>query len=246
MVQTLKAWSHSALAVFESCPYRAKLARIDKIPEPARPAPPNGKEHANDRGSRIHDHCESYVRHNTDLMLPEMIPFQKGFENLRILFKQGKVEMEDMWCYDDAWRSIDPKNTADTWLRVKVDVIAFIEPDEAVVIDHKTGRKFGNEIKHGEQAQLYQLAAFLRYPELEKVTTEFWYLDQDDISTQTYTRKQGLRFLKRFNQRGTTFTTTTDFTPKPNQNSCKFCPYGPKEFSNKWVNKSGHCEYGVN
>ena len=95
----------------------------------------------------------------------------------------------------------------------------------------------GNEIKHMEQCQLYQLAAFLRYPELEEVTIELWYLDQDDLTTRTFTRKQGLRYLKFFHDRGEKMTTETEFAPNPNMYSCRWCPYGPKG--------TGHCEVGI-
>ena len=41
----VKAWSYSALKVFEECPYRTYIQRIKKIPEPSSPAA--------DRGSQI-------------------------------------------------------------------------------------------------------------------------------------------------------------------------------------------------
>lgn len=247
MQQTLKSWSFSALQVFESCPFRSKLAKIDKIPEPERPAPPNGKEHANDRGSRIHDHAENFVRGKTDIMLPEMLKFEQGFLNLRKLFEQDKVEMEDMWCFNDAWQDVEPNDWNNIWTRIKLDAIVFLGDNEehAVVIDHKTGKKFGNEIKHGQQLQLYALATALLFDNIEKITAELWYLDQNELTSLTFTRKQALRFLRSWNERGMKMTTETQFNPKPNKNSCMFCPYGPVEMSNKWVNKSGHCKHGV-
>jgi RecB family exonuclease len=148
-----------------------------------------------------------------------------------------------MWCFDRDWAPVS--DGAHTWLRVKLDAFALIDDDHAVVIDYKTGKKFGNEIKHAQQCQLYQLAAFLRYPELEKITAELWYLDVDDISTQTFTRTQGLKFFKGFDNRAREMTSTTIFRPKANVYNCKFCPYAPAEYSNKWVNKSGDCRYGI-
>lgn len=246
MSQTIKAWSHSALSTYESCPFRAKLAKIDKIPEPERPAPPNGSEHANDRGSRIHDWAEAFVRGQQSHQIQDMQHFKEGFNNLRTLFRQGKVTMEDMWCFSNVWNPVAPSNWEETWVRIKLDAMVHLTKKRGVVIDYKTGKKFGNEIKHGEQGQLYQLAAFLRYPELEEVIVEFWYLDKNELTQQKYTRQQGVRFLRRFDERGTRMTTDAEFKPKPSRDSCMFCPYGPKELSNKWVNKSGDCPHGVN
>lgn len=243
--KTISAWSHSALGVFESCPQRSKFAKIDRIPEPERPAPVKGGEHANDRGSRVHDHAEDFVRGKVQSQCMEMEAFHDEFIEMRNLFKKGVVVLEDMWCFNDGWTAVGPKDYENIWVRIKLDAMVFLSKVEGVVIDYKTGKRYGNEIKHAEQGQLYTLAAFLRYPELEKVTCEFWYLDQNEISSMTYTRNQAMRFLQRFNDRGLAMTTETLFKAKPNRNSCMFCPYGPEEHSNKWVNKSGHCKDGV-
>lgn len=49
----IDAWSYSRLSTFEQCKLRAKLAYIDRIPEPERPLPPGKTEHANDRGTLL-------------------------------------------------------------------------------------------------------------------------------------------------------------------------------------------------
>jgi hypothetical protein len=123
------------------------------------------------------------------------------------------------------------------WLRLKLDAIVFVSETEAIDIDFKSGRKFGNELKHAEQLQLYQLVTFLRYPLLEKITTELWYLDQDELTSNTFTRTQGLRFQRSWDARGTRMTTAVDFPPNPNIFSCKYCEYGPTG--------TGHCLVGV-
>ena len=44
---TLPSWSFSSLMVFETCPYRTKLERLDKVPD-------NTPRPAADRGTQIH------------------------------------------------------------------------------------------------------------------------------------------------------------------------------------------------
>jgi len=110
-----------------------------------------------------------------------------------------------------------------------------LSKNHAVVIDYKTGRKNGNEVKHAEQGQLYQLATFLRYPNLEYIDVEFWYTDQDDITHMHYRRDQGLRYLRGFDARGKALTTAVDFPAKPNIFNCRWCPYRNTE----------HCTVGV-
>ena len=235
MSNPIKAWSFSRLSIFEQCAFRAKLAYVDKIPEPERPLPKGKTEHANDRGSRIHDAAEAYVRGNA-LMTDELHNFDAEFRKLNELFKQGRVQLEGEWAVDQSWEPTAWRSS-DTWGRIKLDALVTLTPDHAVVIDYKTGRKYGNEVSHAKQGQLYQLATFLRYPELQTIDVEFWYLDQDEITTTRYTRRQGERFFKYFDQQARAMTEAVEFPPKPNMYSCRWCPYGPKG--------TGDCKVGV-
>lgn len=230
---SIKSWSHSRLGVFESCPFRAKLQYVDKIPEPPRPLPPGKTEHANDRGSRVHDGGELFVKGNVEL-LPELLAFKPEFLRLRELYRQGKVSTEGEWAYNANWEPVAWSDPA-AWLRMKLDALVHLTRTHAVVIDYKTGRKFGNEVKHAEQGQLYQLGTFMRFPDLQTIDVEFWYTDQDDITHMHYKREQGMRFYKNFHTRGEKVTNAKDFPAKPNVFTCRWCPYRGTE----------HCDKGV-
>lgn len=234
-MKRIEAWSYSRLSTFEQCRLRAKLAFIDKIPEPERPLPPGKTEHANDRGTRIHDAAERFVRGGIEL-ISELKTFSEEFHKLRELYAAGKVSLEGEWAVDKDWNPVAWMSST-AWGRIKLDAFVRTSKTRAVVIDYKTGKRFGNEIKHAEQGQLYQLAAFMRYPEIEHIDVEFWYTDQDEISHLSYTREQGLRLFQRFHTRGTNMTTATEFPPNPNVFTCKWCPYGP--------GGTGHCTKGV-
>ena len=229
----IKSWSHSKLGDFEKCKHLAWLKHDKRIPEPERPLPPGKTEHANDRGSRIHDGLELYVSERSDF-LP--IEAEKYFglhaDMLRVFHADGMVSLEGKWGMNENW---EPTDWHIAWLRLKLDVCVHLGPTHAVVIDYKSGKKFGNEVKHGEQLQLYQLVTFLRYPKLEHVTAELWYLDTGDITSTTFTRAQGLRFKAGFQKRGMALTSCTEFPANPNRYSCKWCPYKNTE----------HCDVGV-
>jgi RecB family exonuclease len=227
------SWSFSRLGDFEKCKRMYKIKHLDKVPEPERPLPPGKTEHANDRGSRVHDCAEHYVSGKAPAV-SEMKKFATEFEHLRRLYPSGIVTLEQEWGHDREW-DIAPWNSA--WLRLKLDALVRASDIEAVVIDYKTGRKFGNEVKHAQQLQLYALSTFLRFPELEIVHAELWYLDVDDITSQTFTRDQALRFRRAFNNRGTALTDCSSWPANPNKFSCQWCPYGP--------DGTGHCPEGV-
>lgn len=222
----IRAWSYSRLTIFESCRLRAKLAFIDKIPEPPRPLPPGKKEHADERGIRVHEAAERYVRGGVELLW-ELASFREEFEHLRALYKAGAVALEEDWAFDQDWQIVT-WNSATTWLRVKTDVFFQPDPSFAVLIDHKTGRRDGNEIKHTEQGQLYAAAACMRYPELRRVRVEFWYLDKDDLSSTEYSRDEALGFVGTYHTRGAAVTSATAYPANPNIFSCRYCPYGPR------------------
>lgn len=227
------SWSFSKLTDFATCKRMFWLKHDQRIPEPERILKPGQTEFANDRGTRVHESCEMYVNGTYDDLCPEAaLHFGNHLALMRAMFTDGLVSLEGEWGMDRDW-NIAPWN--DAWLRLKLDALVHLSEDHAMVIDFKTGRKFGNEVKHMEQLQLYQLVTFLRYPMLEKVTAELWYLDQNETTSQTFTRKQGLRFKDNFSSRANKALSCIDFTPAANKFSCKWCPYKDTE----------HCEFGV-
>lgn len=237
MTPPLRSWSHSRLGEFEKCKFKVWLKNVEHIAEPERPLPPGKTEHANDRGTRVHDDCELFVRGKVaDLVAEADKHFGLHMCLLRDLFNDGLVSLEGEWGMDRDW---NPAPWATAWHRCKLDAIVHHSKTHATVIDYKTGKKWGNEIKHGEQMQLYILNAFLRFPELESITAELWYFDQNEVTSTTMTRAQGMRFKSNFDRRGAAVTSCVDFPPNPNRFTCKWCPYGP------WEGATGHCQVGV-
>ena len=220
---TIDKVSFSRLQNFEKCKYLAKLMYIDKVPEPERPLPKGKTEHANDRGSRIHDSAEMYV--GGVELVHELDKFKEQFEELRELFEVGRVQLEGEWAVDLEWKPTS-WSSSDAWCRMKLDALVFSEDGKyARVIDYKTGKRHGNEIKHTEQGQIYQLATFLRFPDVEDITVEFWYTDLGETDTKYYSRLQGTQYFNKYHDRLLSISTCTDFPPNPNAFSCRWCPY---------------------
>lgn len=240
----ITAGSFSRIQVFESCPKRAELAYIQRVPEPERPPLPAGKEYPNDRGTRVHDSAEDFVRGKTNKLVPELLNFEDELTNLRNIFAQdpSRLVMEDMWTFDDTWTPCDPNDYQSIWLRIKLDVCLFSSQGaKAYVIDYKTGKRYGNEIKHAEQTQLYALATAIRYPEVEEIITELWYTDQDEIAEMHFTREQALKFLKNWNNKMLRMTQAIEFPAKPNMYSCRYCPFKEGLIGKFGPEGTGHC-----
>lgn len=226
----INTWSYSRLVDYESCPLKAFLKHVKRIPDP-RPNP-----HA-DRGTAIHLLAEEYINGKIETLPIELIKFKDEFESVRARHAKNpdSVLQEQEWGFDREW-NITEYRGSNAWGRVKADLITFTNPEEAVAVDFKTGKKFGNELKHGEQLQVYALSSFMRYPALQHVTTELWYLDIDDLSTVEVTRKRALeRYLPVFDGRLRKMTDAKTFPAKPNIYSCKYCAFGD----------TGHCDKRV-
>ncbi len=69
--QTAKSWSFSKLQDFTRCKLAFKIKHLDKVPEPERVLPKGKTEFANDRGSRVHDNIETYIRGDHDTLCSE-------------------------------------------------------------------------------------------------------------------------------------------------------------------------------
>lgn len=224
-------WSYSRLLDFEQCPFRYAMKFIQRVPEE--------KSEAADRGTAIHQLAEDFVAGRKQKLPAELKKFEEDFESLHRRFKEGLVSLEGEWGFDADWL---PTNYKTAWLRMKADAVSFMSPSKqhAVVIDYKTGKRFGNEIKHGEQVQLYALATAIREPTVQNITVELWYLDKDELTTTEYKRSHAMSFVKPFGQRAARIEKAhklNAFPPNPNQFTCQWCPYGP--------NKGKQCEHGV-
>lgn len=212
-------WSFSGLATFEQCPRRTYLQKVERIKEPSSPAAA--------RGSDIHDMAEQYVDGTiTDDTVPkELKKFELEFKLLREAYPKGDIHLEQEWGYDQEWNTGD-WSIPDIWLRAKLDVLIVESDTSAVIIDHKTGRKFGNEIKHNAQLMLYAICTFKRFPSLEYVTAKLWYLDHGEVTEQNYTREQAMMFFNKWNMRAHAMTSCVNFVPTPSAQACKWCSYG--------------------
>jgi hypothetical protein len=235
-IEPIKAWSYSALKLFEACPFAAKKTYIDR--EPGLPPPIDTAETAGDRGSRIHEAAELFVRGDSDDLPRELKSLEAKYEYLREEYAAGRVRVEEEWGFDRGLNEV-PWMDPTVWWRVKLDALLFHDAANATVIDLKTGKRYGNEVPHNRQGQLYAAAAFIRFPALENVNVEFWYADQKGLVIQKYyDRIKALGYMERFVTKALYMTSTHDFPAKPNVMNCRYCAYGT-------LNGTGTCPYAT-
>jgi hypothetical protein len=230
----IPAWSWSRLEVYESCPYRAYLQYVEKIPTPPL-VPPEGKEeHPLTRGVRVHQAAEDFVTRDI-LLIDELKLFEKQFEQQRVQYQEKPQAciVEAEWAINQEWQPTGWRSK-DTWGRMKLDW-GYVDGPEMTIVDYKTGKKYAT--KHVQQGQLYALAARAFFPDVERFNVAFWYLDQEDTLEQSYSQIQVDVLRDSFDRRAKTMTLATKFKPYPSAWACRFCPYGEGKDGNK------HCEY---
>jgi len=229
-MKTITSASYSRLLDFESCRLKAYFKHVERIPDP-RPSI------AADRGTDIHNRTELFIRGQGEMPKETSKHYKDEALSLKQHFEAGNASLEGEWAFDHDWQPTDWKGG---WFRLKADAVVHLTKTHAVVVDYKTGKRFGNEIKHGEQLQLYALAVFIREPLVERITAELWYFDQNELASYNVTRQQGLRCLKGFDNRARKMTEAKDFKPNPNGYSCRLCPFKPEALGG-----TGHCTVGV-
>jgi CRISPR/Cas system-associated exonuclease Cas4 (RecB family) len=228
MAGLVKSWSYSTYNNFNRCPKRVYLEKVLKVPQPPLVIPEGKLEHPMSRGNRIHESAELYITDDLEL-IPELEQFRLNFEAMRRLKSSSEIfiEVEGDWAYTENWEVTNWRSD-NAWLRMKADMI-LVKGDEAILIDYKSGKRYGNEISHMTQAQLYQMCAFIRFPELENIVVEFWYTDVGGITKANFTRDFGMQFLPIMEKKGREVTEEINFNPKPSSYACGYCPYGTEQ-----------------
>jgi hypothetical protein len=152
--------------------------------------------------------------------------FTTEFVWARSLHKKRQAIVEQEWGVDKEWGPA-PWKTA--WGRIKADLVVFPSPAHAILVDFKTGRKIGNEIKHSEQLQLYSLATAVLYPKVKTITSQLWYLDaplEDNLTQLETTSALAMKkFLPYWDKKARAMTSAKTFKANCNKFSCKWCPF---------------------
>jgi len=236
--------SFSRALDLEKCPLFFKMRHIDKIPDPAPPLP-SGQERPLERGNRLHSLGENYVLNKLLPFPEEFKAFEKELKAFRKLFQAGKLTPEKRFAFDKTWNLCDYKDWDNVIYRAVADVSARLSDTRVLVIDYKSGKKKGNEVKHHEQAMEYAVCEALVDPEIQLFNVEIWYLDQqgDNKLRKQFTRSQVLSGFNAMKQRHQRVLEERFFEARPSRYACAFCPYkaGDVGFGKLAYPGTGHC-----
>jgi|TARA_Y100000310_G_scaffold315600_1_gene366342 CRISPR/Cas system-associated exonuclease Cas4 (RecB family) len=213
--ETIPRWSYSRLGTYESCPKKAYYRYIQHVPEEQHPAA--------ERGIKIHGLAEQYIKGELEEVPRELYLFFEGFGQLQEDYQNGEVCVEEQWAFNLSWEKTD-WDSEDTWGRYIID--AFVKQGAyAKIIDFKTGRFKGHNEGYKNQCTLYACCIFNRFPDVEKIDTELWYLDHHKITRYNFERSELQKIQDDFHKRGLKMTTDIEFNTTPSEFACRFCSF---------------------
>ena len=137
----------------------------------------------------------------------------------------------------------------DTWGRDQTRCVGIMkQKHQQELLITKQVKQFGNEIAHSQQALIYAIGSFFRYPDLEIAKTEIWYLRPWNYLEQVYTRDEAMVFMPKLHERAIAMTTATNFPPNPSTYNCKWCSYGKGEQNPicEWAESCYNKTYSIN
>ena len=209
----IKAWSYSRLVDYKQCPLRAKLKYIDRASEPG--------SAAMDRGALIHEEAAAYVRGELKRLPNDLKLFKQEFQVLKKLNAATPLAVEMQWAFTDKWAPCDWFGPQ-AWCRMVLDVVTPHIDGAMRIIDHNTGRNRFEEQR--PQLSLYAVGGFMRYPEVNEITTEFWYTDQGELCSDIFYRKDLLKLKALWAGEVKALLRDHMFAPRPSD-KCRWCHY---------------------
>jgi hypothetical protein len=209
-----RAWSHSALNSFETCPKRYFHLSVAKDVRDV-------KSEQQDWGQDVHTAMQNYFKKGTPFPLG-MKQFEPLVEPLARLPGHPIVEQKlalDQQLQPCAWFADH------VWVRAVVDA-AFIKGTRALLVDWKTGRRKDDD----DQLALSAAMMFAQMPELETVDSAFCWLQERPAQAYVrtvFTRGNVPEIWDRFLRRVAAYQEahrTMNFPPQPGPFCRKYCP----------------------
>jgi hypothetical protein len=236
----MDAWSYSRYKDWLQCPYKAFLKHVLKIREPGSPAM--------DRGNHAHKVAEDLLLGKITWEEARVLALEAGdksrfgpkakpisLQNLRKDFDlaaRSKPTVEEQWGFAQDWSEAGWFGDS-TWLRAKLDLCYLTKKGHMRVVDHKSGQKYAD---HAEQADLYALTTFIKFPNVTDITVEYWYFDLGEKTFAKFKRSEMPTLIERWENKVRPMMNDTTYPCRPGP-YCRWC------FHSKYTaGGSGKCE----
>lgn len=212
-----KAWSHSALKAFETCPKKYYMTTVEK----------RFTEHKGEAvtwGSEVHKAFEDYFKTGKPFPIG-MRQFQTVADSIKAAVTPKVEELTETKLAIN--RDFQPVGyfDRDVWVRCVVDY-GIKNGSKALIVDWKTGKKS----QDSDQLALMAGMMFAQAEELTQITSSFVWLKEpkgNQMDKLVFSRENTGEIWDRFLRRVEAFEEAfvkEDFPAKPNGLCRRFCP----------------------
>lgn len=227
-------WSFTRWSDWAECPQRAAFVHLDKLERKAIEAGKMAKSPALERGARIDELTEKFLKGTIKLLPAELKPAAAELKEM----KKAKVKIiQDSWGFDANWNPVSSTDWDNCRLRIKID-FGDKRGTHLSITDTKTGQ-FRDDMnaKYELQLELYVAGAFAQLPDLKTADARLLYTDHnivypDSSEMQTYTRREGELMQKAWDKRVKPMKADKTFKPRPGS-YCQWCPFRSGGIRNK-------------
>lgn len=204
--------SYSAMKMFDNCPLRYKMQRVDK-----KIVDPGGD--ASLYGERVHKSLEDRLKDGTALPA-ETARYEGLVTAVENKMAHGDLRVEQEYTLNE---NFEPTGwwDADAWFRSKLDVLVLFK-NTAVVLDWKTGKHRPDF----EQLELFAMQVFYHHPEINRVRCGFIWLKDGMLDSQVYTRDNLSAYVDNLLTKVHRIENAlkSDTWPAKPSGLCRFCP----------------------
>lgn len=200
------SYSYSAIKLYEQCPLKYKLTRIDHLIEPTGDA-------AN-RGKTIHAEIESVLKGGLNLLSDDI----KHLEDKINAWIKENGQSELPVGVNDKWEAVD-FNAEDVMFRGVIDLFIKHADGQATVLDFKTGK----HRDYSDQVLVYSTIILSTMPDVHTVQNVIEFIDLAKTDKYKPIVRADLPKLQlQLKARITTIEKDTIFAPNPSV-LCKWC-----------------------
>lgn len=213
------ALSYSRLSTYEQCPHKFYSQYI------AKNYPDDGGNIHFIKGKKKHTQLENYIKCKND---PTMMPMKYDGDVLEATKIVDNLRLAGFELTAEQQLSVSLKWTPLSWFdkatmyRAICDFIA-VRDIEAVLGDWKTGKYRDYDGKDTGQLHLAAAVVFAHKPEIQKIKTAYFYIEQKQTVIRQFTREMFNENLRTpFNEAFKTVNEDAGFDAKRNQ-YCNWC-----------------------
>ena len=202
------SYSYSAIKLYEQCPLKYKLTRIDHLVEPSGDA-------AN-RGKTIHAEIEAILKGGLNLLSDDIKHLEEKLSNWIKVNGQSELPVG----INDKWEPVD-FDAEDVMFRGIIDLFIKEESGRATVLDFKTGK----HRDYSDQVSVYSTVILSTMPDVDPVENVIEFIDL--AKTDKYkpvTRSDLPRLQLQLKGRITAIEKDKIYAPNPSV-LCKWCHF---------------------